>query len=256
MIAPLTLTRLRKAAVDNGFDVELPQLDEWLCFISTKAPLKIWLSARNGSSLSVALSQSSVARELRDDVRSETNTTDGPVPAGAVERIEVSNFDKLHQLLRRAFQLSRSLPYVPLREFEDKTAGMPRSTEAERLVVQRVGQDVYRQSLIEYWEGKCAISGLDVVELLRASHSKPWADCADDYERLDAFNGFLLAPHLDALFDQGFITIADDRVVVMSLALPNVALSALGIDLPMQVARLTDTHRKYLLWHRAHVYKH
>lgn len=87
------------------------------------------------------------------------------------------------------------------------------------MVVQCVGQDIFRQGLMEFWEGRCAITGLAVPELLRASHIKPWADCATDAERLDVYNGLLLAPHLDALFDQGFITIAADGRVVRSPAL-------------------------------------
>jgi len=62
--------------------------------------------------------------------------------------------------------------------------------------------------LLDLWEGRCAVTGLAVPELLRASHIKPWADCETDAERLDVYNGFLLAPHLDAAFDLGFITVA------------------------------------------------
>jgi putative restriction endonuclease len=39
---------------------------------------------------------------------------------------------------------------------------------------------------------------------------KPWADCASDAERLDPFNGLLLAVHWDAVFDCGLVTFADD----------------------------------------------
>src|SRR5205823_14686352 len=105
------------------------------------------------------------------------------------------------RMVRRAFQLSRSLPDELLHVFEAKTAVLPRATEAERLVVQRVGQDIFRAGLLDYWQGRCAITGLAVTELLRASHMKPWAKCTTDAERLDVFNGFLLAPNLDAAFD-------------------------------------------------------
>ena len=64
------------------------------------------------------------------------------------------------------------------------------------------------------------ITGLGAPELLRASHIKPRADCDTDAERLDVFNGLLLAPHLDAVFDSGFITIAEDGTVLLSNALP------------------------------------
>jgi hypothetical protein len=75
--------------------------------------------------------------------------------------------------------------------------------------VQRVGQDLFRDGLLDYWDGICAVTGLAVPELLRASHIKPWVDCDTDAERLDLFNGLLLAPKLDAAMDRGFITIDD-----------------------------------------------
>jgi putative restriction endonuclease len=66
---------------------------------------------------------------------------------------------------------------------------------------------VFRRSLIEYWGGRCAVTGLDVVEVLR----KPWADCESDAERLDVFNQLLLASHLDALSDKGFLKFSTGR---------------------------------------------
>ena len=57
------------------------------------------------------------------------------------------------------------------------------------------------------------MTGLAITALLRASHIKPWADCETDAERLDVYNGILLAPHLDAAFDRGFITLRDDTEV-------------------------------------------
>lgn len=47
----------------------------------------------------------------------------------------------LHRMLRRAFQLSRTLPDAPLHVFENEIASLPQATQAERLVVRRVGQD-------------------------------------------------------------------------------------------------------------------
>jgi putative restriction endonuclease len=59
---------------------------------------------------------------------------------------------------------------------------------------------------MEYWGGRCPITGLEQPELLRASHIKPWADCATDAERLDVFNGLLLGAHIDAAFDSALIS--------------------------------------------------
>jgi hypothetical protein len=43
---------------------------------------------------------------------------------------------------------------VPLARFRAKTAGLPRTTEAECLVIQRIGQDVFRDTLMDYWAGR------------------------------------------------------------------------------------------------------
>ena len=43
-------------------------------------------------------------------------------------------------------------------------------------------------------------------ELLRAFHIWSWALCDTDEQRLDVFNGLLLSPNLDALFDGGWLT--------------------------------------------------
>jgi putative restriction endonuclease len=121
--------------------------------------------------------------------------------------------------------------------------------------VRRVGQELFRAGLLEYWEGRCALTGLAVTELLRASHIKPWADCASDAERLDVFNGLLLAPHLDAVFDRGFITVADDGSVLVSSALGGEERRVLGLDAPLRVRGLGEGHRAYLPWHRERVFK-
>jgi predicted restriction endonuclease len=178
-----------------------------------------------------------------------------PLPTGAVGARGVVSLEALLQFVRRAFALSRTLPDELLHRFAAATAGLPHTTEAERLVVQRVGQDLFRAGLIDYWDGCCAITGLAVPELLRASHIKPWADCGTDSERLDVFNGLLLAPHLDAAFDRGFITVEDDGVVTVSDDLSAEARRTLGLSSPLRVAGLAERHRAFLPWHRAKAFK-
>jgi putative restriction endonuclease len=115
----------------------------------------------------------------------------------------------------------------------------------------RVGQIPRR--LLGLWEEQCAVTGLAVPSLLRASHIKPWANCETDAERLDVYNGFLLAPNLDAAFDRGFITVADDGAIVVSDMLGADARVTLGLDKPLRVRGLADSHRAYLPWHRTRV---
>jgi len=246
-----TLTLLEKAASDNGFDVGLPRVGAWIVFASTQAPLKIWLTVADGGPPIASVSQLNVARALANYGTPSAE----PLPSGAMAALTVADMPALHRLLRRAFQLSRTLPDELLHAFEKKVATFPKTTEAERLVVQRVGQDIFRAGLIDYWEGRCAITGLAIPELLRASHIKPWADCAADAERLDMFNGLLLAAHLDAAFDKGFITVADDGAVTFSPTLPAEARVILGIDRPLRLSTLADGHRAYLPWHRQYVFR-
>ena len=151
--------------------------------------------------------------------------------------------------------LSRSKPNRVADEFKKKTATIPKTTEAERLVVQRVGQGLFRSALLDYWQGKCCITGLDVPELLRASHIRPWAKCETDEQRLDVFNGLLLAPHLDALFDGGLMTVDEDGTVRVSAALTSEQQRLLGLPVAMTVQTLRGEHKCYLQFHRAVVWR-
>ena len=251
MLSAVAITRLEKAATDNGFDLELEHTSDWLSFGSSQTSMRIWLTGRGESRFLAAMSRSDVLKGLDDLGVVFTDL----LPSGAGGAASVRDIAALHRLLRRAFQLSRTLPDGLLHVFEAETANLPRTTEAERLVVQRVGQDIFRRGLLEYWDGRCAITGLDVPDLLRASHIKPWADCDTDAERLDVFNGLLLAPHLDAAFDCGFLTIAEDGTVVLSDALPPGARSALGLDGSLKLHGLHRAHERYMLWHRTKVFR-
>jgi hypothetical protein len=73
---------------------------------------------------------------------------------------------------------------TPLLRFRAETAALPRTTEAERLVIQRIGQNVFRDSLMGYWGGCCPLTGITESALLRASHIVPWSECNDE-QRLD-----------------------------------------------------------------------
>ncbi|TIU99337.1 MAG: HNH endonuclease, partial [Mesorhizobium sp.] len=93
---------------------------------------------------------------------------------------------------------------------------LPRTTEAERLVVQRVGQDIFRKALLEYWQGRCPLTGITEPVLLRASHIVPWAECKSDAQRLDVHNGLLLSALWDAAFDGGLVSFSDNGTPLFS----------------------------------------
>ena len=84
-------------------------------------------------------------------------------------------------------------------------------TEIETLIKARQGQGRFRQKLLELYPS-CPLTGLDIQPLLIASHIKPWSVC-DDNERLCRFNGLMLAPNIDRLFDNGLITFDTDGTI-------------------------------------------
>ncbi len=88
-------------------------------------------------------------------------------------------------------------------------------TEKEALVKSKVGKGDFRKSLIEKYDGKCVVIGIDLTKLLIASHIEPWR-ISDNKERLSSENGLLLSADLDKLFDSGLISILNDGTLVPS----------------------------------------
>jgi hypothetical protein len=125
-------------------------------------------------------------------------------------------------------------------------------TEKQTLIQARRGQGVYRANL-ERIEKGCRITGVSERRHLRASHIKPWRDC-DDFERLDGHNGLLLSPHVDHLFDQGYISFADDGRLLVSKRLDTTVLKRWAIGDASKAGAFNLKQKGYLTWHRKHVF--
>ena len=237
-------TECSKAAEQNGFRRRLGETDGWAAFQSTTAQGTIWLAAEGAPGpWYLALDHSGVIA----DAGLATAAVNGPGKA----RFRFESLRELYAVLPRIYALAASLPDAPLRVFEKEIEGLPRSTEAERLVVQRIGQGVFRESLLEYWDGKCPLTGIDDAALLRASHIIPWKDCASDAERLDVHNGLLLSALWDAAFDRGLVTFDDGGEPQYSSILGWSARENLNWTTPIA---LTQSHTVRLAWHRSNVF--
>jgi putative restriction endonuclease len=127
------------------------------------------------------------------------------------------------------------------------------ATERRALVTSRIGQGQFREALMGFWGGRCAVTGLDLPPLLRASHIKPWRD-SNNHERLDPFNGLLLSPSYDAAFDSGHIAFTDDGEVIVSAELTSTRVGLLGISQAACITGLHESHRAYLEHHRRNVF--
>lgn len=89
------------------------------------------------------------------------------------------------------------------------------STDRQLLIKARRGQGLFRARVLKT-EKICRVTGTAEPMHLRASHIKPWA-VALDSERLDGYNGLMLAPHIDHLFDRAYISFDDDgRLLVLN----------------------------------------
>lgn len=253
----ITHTLLEQTAIDNGFDLPLPSQADWIGFQSTQVSLQIWLTvtADIPPAYLIAWSLPQVARALISEFGIPAPIPPESLPKGARAAHKAAHLNDLNLLIRRAFQLAQVLPNPHLEAFQTKTQKLPQTTEAERWTVQRIGQDLFRGALMDHWQFRCALTGLDVPELLRASHIKPWADCASDEERLDVCNGFLFAPHIDALFDRGYLTVEDDGRVILWDGLSQTARERLGLGGELRIEGITSGHQKYLPWHRERVFK-
>lgn len=164
----------------------------------------------------------------------------------------------LAALLRRAANLSRALPNQAASDYQQAVAAelaeLPAGivgTEVERMVRQRLGQNKFRDAMLDYWGGACAVTGVAIPEVLRASHAKPWAECATDAERLDVFNGFLLSANLDALFDRFLISFDEQGFLLTAPALAGIDLQPLGISPGLKLRWVNALHHPYLTIHRS-----
>ena len=249
-MTPLKRALIEKAGHDHGFEHVLPAASGVVNLGSARHPAAVAVSLQpQGYAVAVVQGPATLPPELERSFASW--------PRDGAAFLAATDAD-LAQWLRRASALAQSLPNQAAVDFDTQVqqalAALPatdtQSTEVQRLVRQRVGQDRYRQAMLSYWGGACAVTGLTLQLALRASHAKPWADCTTDAERLDVFNGFLLSANLDALFDKFLISFADDGAMLVSPQLSVADRQLLGLDASLRLRWLAPGHATYLAFHR------
>ncbi|MDD7910593.1 HNH endonuclease [Pseudovibrio exalbescens] len=240
----VTCHECEQLAFRNGYRRNHGETGGWRNYSSTTAQGSIWLARDSSGAWFLALDHAGVIAEIGI----EASDAAGP----GLARFQFASLAQLYGVMPRVYELAASLPDAPLQEFINETKNLPRNTEAERLVVQRVGQNIFRQRLIEYWQGRCPLTGIANQSLLRASHIKPWSDCKHDDERLSIYNGLLLSAFWDAAFDSGLVTFSNDGYPTFSKQLDTAAKESLRFNKPLL---LTDQHRFFLEWHRSKVFE-
>jgi putative restriction endonuclease len=242
---------IEKAGHENGFENVLTSEKELVLLgsarhraqaIVTKSENKLWLKIT-----------STVSPQLPAELARSFPTT--PRQDNKLLAVDIA---ELAILMRRAAKLAQALPCQPVSNFERQVkeeqakyaADTLKNTEIERLVKQRIGQNIFRNAMLDYWGGACAVTGIAIPEVLRASHAKPWKDCNSDAERLDVFNGFLLSANLDALFDRNLISFDQNGKILISPQLNQDQCKLLGLHPDLHLRWLANQHLFYLDYHR------
>jgi len=242
----LKRTLIEKAGHDFGFEYTVAETPTALTIGSARHPLHVEVTLyKNDYQVRFVNAKPLLVSEISRDFLI------------ADHKITCSSIEQLSVVFRRAAALAHSLPNQAENDFESaleaelkKLPEEIRNTEVERMVRQRVGQDTYRKAMLDYWGGACAVTGVAIPEVLRASHALPWAECVSDAQRLDVFNGFLFNANLDALFDRFLISFDLKGVVMISDLVSAQDRDFLGLSVDQRLRWLTDRHEPYLQLHR------
>ena len=138
-----------------------------------------------------------------------------------------------------------------LQDIPDYLVGEERSA----YVKQRVNQNVFRSLVIANFDGKCALTGIDISELLVASHIIPWA--MNKKERLNPCNGICLSALYDKAFDKGIIAFDENNRTIFSSKLEQAITKEYYVkyflpikDKELAVPSKYNIDKTFLEWHR------
>jgi putative restriction endonuclease len=128
------------------------------------------------------------------------------------------------------------------------------ATEISQLIKARRGQGQFRAN-VHHVEKCCRVTGVDSPYLLIASHIKPWRMCDTSIERLDGNNGLMLTPHVDLLFDKGYISFSNGGDILVSRNINEHDLVRLGLNLDSFAPRqFSPKQCAYLNYHRGRIF--
>ena len=134
-----------------------------------------------------------------------------------VEPIWIEFINNKEALLFESERILAEKEHVSLEDkFSDELIGTEHLKGEYKLreVKTRVNQNVFRQIVIANYSGKCAITGIDIPDLLLASHIIPWSK--NEEERLNPENGICLSALYDRAYDKGYIGINEKFEILLS----------------------------------------
>lgn len=143
---------------------------------------------------------------------------------------------------------------------ETDLSDLPDGREKETLIRTRVNQGFFRKAVLAAYDFRCCITGLNLPELLNASHIIPWS--IDVQNRLNPKNGLCLNAILDRAFDRGLMTISTAFRVKISPSIKNTisdtAIQELLIrydDLPIRLPTRFKPSSEFLRYHNNYIFR-
>jgi len=150
-------------------------------------------------------------------------------------------------------ELSQNLDFVPpndeIAEVDEiimRTDIGP--TQKTQIINSRRGQGVFKAQVRQI-ERVCRVTKVANPRHLIASHIKPWKK-SNDAEKISGYNGLLLAPHIDHLFDKGFISFEGNGNLILSSQLDSSVLDKWRIDKNINVGSFRNEQEQFLEYHR------
>ena len=166
------------------------------------------------------------------------------------------------RLFMEAQRIKAEMLQKPIEETLHITQTELEGKERETVIRQRVNQSVFRTMILQNYENRCAVTGINIPDLLVASHIIPWAESSAQ-EKLNPDNGICLSALYDKAFDRGLITISpDDYSICLSSALREYETkeyfdqhfgSIAGNKIIMPIEHYPN--RDYLAYHREKIFK-
>ncbi len=166
-------------------------------------------------------------------------TSLGDYMLGIIQKMDTETLDMILE--------SRSISIDGVIEQKIREENIP-ETDKEQLIKARLGQGIFRHNL-ENIEKRCRVTGITDKRLLIASHIKPWRESSNK-ERLDGNNGLLLSPHVDRLFDRGWISFSDDGRILCEDDNFRRIMEKWNLNPNMNVGDFNKNQRYYLAYHR------
>ena len=139
---------------------------------------------------------------------------------GGINQVQPIWDEFIHNKEELLFESERIFAELENQNIETKYADLLVGTEnlkgesKVREVKTRVNQNIFRDMVLANYVGKCAVTGIDIPEMLVASHIIPWSK--NEQERLNPENGICLSALYDKAFDKGLIGISEKYHVLIS----------------------------------------